>query len=411
MFGMRWQPLSAEANLAQELGKQKAQGAKAYAVNFASDLLGLSDSAASKDTFSAALALAEHSKGGSELFLFQFKQNYALIALNQGLPVPGFDLWGSKQAIADAAKLFTDIQGAQRVRHVGNMEGWPDIQPLSPDTAFADPVDHARITTFQTLRQFLPLLLVAILLGLVYAAYAWYEAEQEAQRRAREVPEDPNVVYERSLNSAWQGLAPSGMGAVQAWSHAIDKQPLQLAGWSLTQIKCRAEKCQLAWQRNYGNYLDFSQAAQSHLGVPSEVDPSKALAEGWVTTDHPTDLTSVTRLERQNLPSVSEARKVLGAQLQDLLLVGATQVVLTEPALFGKQGGNANAAGLRRPVLRGEFKIEGSLWMLKELALPTFVVPEGIELNVLPAKGAEKVERAPTKFVLTGGYFANGSKQ
>lgn len=410
MFGMRWQPLSADANLAQELSKHKAQGAKAYVVSVASDLLGLSDAAPPKGTFSAALALAEqHSQGGSELFLFQFKQDHALIALNQGLPVPGFDLWGSQQAITDAAKLFTDIHGAQRVRSMGNVQGWPGIEPLSPDTAFADPAEYAQVSAFQSLRQWLPVVLLAVLLGLAYAAYAWYEAEQEAERLARSAPEDPNVVYERKLRAALQALAPSGMGAVQAWSDALSRQPLQLAGWTLSQAKCRAEVCQLTWQRVYGNYLDFFNAAQTQLGVKAEVETSKGLKDAGVTTAHPTDLSSVTRLERQNLPMTTEARKTLGAQLQDLLLVGASQVVVTDPTLFGEPGGGL--AGLRKPVLRGEFRIEGPLWMLKELALPAFAVPEGIELNFLPNKGAELTQRVPTKFVLTGGYFANGSKQ
>jgi len=411
MFGLRWQPLSPEAKLAQELSKHKAQGAKAYALTYTSDLLGLSDTAAPKGTCAAALTLAEqHSNGGSELFLFQFGQDHALIALNQSLPVPGFDLWGSKSAITAAAKLFSDIHGEQHVRQVGNVEGWAGIQHLSPETAFAEPVEHAEVKTFQSLSQLLPLVLVALLLGLGFAGYTWYETQQEQLRRAMAVPEDPNMVYERNLRSAMQGLAPAGMGAVHAWSKVLGKQPLRLAGWSLTQIKCRLEVCQMTWRREYGNYLDFSNAAQSQLGSMVTIEKSKELNDSTVSTTHPIGLTEVARMDRQSLPLATEARKLLGAQLQDLLLLGAGQAVMTDPSLFGGQGVGASLAGLRKPVLKGEFKIEGALWMLNELALPAFAVPEGIELNFLPSNSADPQQIVSTKFVLTGGYFSNASK-
>jgi hypothetical protein len=412
LFGLRWQPLSADADLAQELSKHKAQGARAYALTYDSELLGLSDTATPKGTCAAALTLAEHhSNGGSELFLFQFEQDHALIALNQSLPVPGFDLWGSKSAIKAAAKLYTDIHGEQHVRQVGNVQGWSGIQHLSPETAFAEPVEHAEVKSFQSLRELLPLVLVALLLGLGFVGYTWYETVQEEQRRAMAVPEDPNIVYERTLRSAMQGLAPAGMGAIHAWSMAVGKQPLRLAGWSLTQVKCRLEVCQMTWRRDYGNYLDFSNAAQTQLGATASIEKSKELNDSTVSTTHPIGLSDVTRIDRQSLPHANEARKLLGAQLQDMLLLGASQAVMTDPSLFGGQGSGANLAGLRKPVLKGEFKIEGQLWMLNDLALPTFAVPEGIEVNFLPSNSADPQQIVSTKFVLTGGYFANSSKQ
>ena len=413
MFGMRWQPIHDDADLKSLLKKFKADGSGAYVANDTAELLGVSDIAPQGPTYSAALVLsASHSKNVNELFIFQVQNDYVLIALNKGLPVPGFDLVGSKQDIHNAAQLYSNIHGEQHIRFIGNVNWMAAIEPLDPQLAFGDTTEDSQVKSLRQTGLLIPLVLVLGLAGMGFGGYSWYQTQQESQRLARTtVAEDPNIAYEEQLQTALQSLGTTGSGLVDVWNALLETQPSRLAGWDLSVVKCRSDLCEVHWARDFGSNTDFYEAAQSQLGIEPVIEFGKNLQDTKMITSYPIQAVGNAPLDRQQLLSTAEAKKVLGAQLQDLLLLGATNVAITEPSLFGGNRGGGQVAGLQSPVMRGEFMIEGPLWMLSGLAFPSFTVPAGMELTLTPSESGANSGLVKTKFILTGGYFSNGQLQ
>lgn len=407
-FGLQWQPHHG-ANVKPQISHLQQQGYKGYAVSSPADLLGVSDITVPRKTISGALALADrHAQGGSELFVFHADGKHTLVALNNGLPVPGFDMVGLQSEIQSAIQLFRDIRKEQAIRIVGNVRWLEGIEPLSPEQAFANGPAHVCIQPMDRWRtRLLQVGVLGCFVLLCAGAYTLYQ-EQFAAPVAQDMPEDPNLVYERELTQALMRTAPSGSAMLQQWSSTIQNLPVTLGGWTLKSVKCRADACQSEWKRHHGSFTDFSQAAQMALGSAAFETSGKELDNPVVSVMHAVSPTRSERLQRSTLPPVDQAQRTLGALLQDLMLLGARHAVLNEFKLFGSSTA-IPVKSLRAPVLVAEFKLEADLWMLDEIALPQHVIPAGVELQVLIDGSSTQKEAHYGSFILSGAVYANAA--
>lgn len=405
-FGLQWQPYHG-ANFEQQINHLKSQGCKGYAVSSPADVVGVSDIRLPRKTVSGALALADRfSKGGCELFVFDTDSAHILVALNNGLPVPGFDVIGLQSEIQSAIQLFLDIRKEESIRFVGNVNWLEGIETLSAIKAFTDCPGHVCIQPmerWQTQLRRIGLIGLPVLVCL--GAYSLYLFDQEASR-AQQAPEDPNLAYERDVNQALLRTAPTGSALLQQWNATLEALPVTLGGWTLKSVKCRADACKSEWKRHHGSFTDFSHAAQLELGVSAVEASGKELEAAVLSVMHPIQALDSGRLQRQALPHVELAQKSQGALLQDLLLLGARQAVLTDFKLFGSN--TAVPVGhLRAPVLKADFKLEADLWMLDAIELPPYVIPEGMELQISIDGSSGKKEAHYGSFALSGAVFAN----
>lgn len=410
-FGLTWQP-HAGLEFPKQLAHLKSQGFKAYALSVPTDLVGVADVPIRGKTAAAALVLADrHSKGGSELFVFRMDSTCVLLALSDGLPVPGFDLVGLKSAIASAAELFQHIKSGQPVRIAGNVDWIADIERLTPEQAFSDFDNHVRLHRMQDWRALLKgaLAVLAPLCLVGTVSYLWYESEQERLALASQVPTDPNLDYEQALGQALLRVAPTGSGVLQQWTATVKALPFSLAGWTLKSVKCLPDACKAEWQRQYGNYADFSRAVEAHLRTSVVMTPTKDLGDAGVSTLHPIELLQIQRLRKDRLPTSQEAQQIWGGTLQDLLLLGANKAMLGDFKLFGANA--PSPAGLRSPVFRADFRLETGLWLLDEIELPAYVAPESLEIHISfdGSLGTREVKHG--SFILSGAVFANANKR
>jgi len=405
-FGLQWQPHHG-ANIAQQINHLKSQGYKGYAVSSPADVVGVSDISLPRKTISGALALADRfSKGGCELFVFDTDSAHTLVALNNGLPVPGFDVIGLKSEIQSAIQLFREIRKDDAIRLVGNVNWLDGIETLSPIKAFTDCPGYVCIQPMERWQtQLRRIVLIGLPVLICWGAYSLYQFDQEASK-AQQAPEDPNLAYERDLNQALLRTAPTGSALLQHWNDTLEALPVTLGGWTLKSVKCRADACKSEWKRHHGSFTDFSQAAQLVLGVSAVEASGKELEAAVVSVMHPIQALNSGRFQRQALPHVDLAQRSLGALLQDLLLLGARQAVLTDFKLFGTNT-PVPVGDLRAPVLKADFKLEADLWMLESIELPPNVIPEGMELQISIDGSSGKKEAHYGSFVLSGTVFAN----
>jgi hypothetical protein len=405
-FGLQWQPHHG-ANFEQQIKHLRQQGYKGYALSSPADVLGVSDISLSRKTISGALALADrHSKGGCELFVFHADAAHALVALNNGLPIPGFDIIGLKSEIKSAIQLFRDIKKEESIRIVGNVNWLEGMEPLSPNQAFTDCPTHVCLQPmdrWKTVSLQVGLIGFVVLLGV--GAYSLYQTQLSAPV-ANAMPEDPNLNYERDLSQALLRTAPTGSAMMQEWTATIQSLPVTLGGWTLKTVKCRADACKSEWKRHHGSFADFSHAAQMALGVSGYETSGHDLEDPEVSVMHAIHPVKPERLQRPTLPHVDQAQRSLGTMLQDLLLLGARKAVLSEFKLFGSSTA-VPVKNLRAPVLVAEFKLEADLWLLDEIELPHYVVPEGMELQVLLDGSSGKKEAHYGSFILSGAVYAN----
>jgi hypothetical protein len=217
-----------------------------------------------RSMYSAALALAETvSLGGEEIFVFRVDEGrYALVALKNSMPVPGFDLIGDTGTIFEAAQSYLSLPHKNEVRRCGDAELLSGAEFFDLNTVL-NGLDKGqpRVRAIPDVRALLIRAAILMGIGLVvligWLGWTYFEAKEAAERLKREG--DPNIQYERQYENASptvRGLGESGLKAMTAVLYAL---PTEINGWGLTGVTCTLSECRANWARLAGNFSDFDQ--------------------------------------------------------------------------------------------------------------------------------------------------------
>jgi Pilin accessory protein (PilO) len=356
-----------------------------------------------------ALALSEGaSLGGNEIFVLDLGADlFALVALQDSQPVPGFDLVGNQETIKAAADNFLRLPHRTVVRRCGSRDIIPDaeffnFQSILEESDYAEARLKALTDYAKLIRQAMILIAVA---GLVIGVYVYINQLRQAEEEARLQREnDPDVVYEKSFSQAQAKVPPLGENTLKLMLETAQNIPLSVGGWILMQVKCTTEVCTAQWSRQYGSYNDFSAALPADVKkMPNFSFLSKADMATTLVTEHPVaQAVDGKRLDkmRSGLPLADQAQIDFVSQMQDYSLVKLNGSVAA-PALFG---GNGPIGGIFHPVLSGEWTASGDLWQLTELKVPAYALVESFQINQLDQVG----KRTSPTFSLSGRYFVKG---
>lgn len=369
--------------------------------------LGLHQSKQSpRKVHSAAAHLAEtQSQGGIELFVFDFgKELYGLTALHDSRPVAGFDQLGPVREILALAGQFQVQHAGQDIRQVGNAGLLENEETLKISQAFAQPADEARLKALPNYRlRVIVAVGVALILGLSFLLWWWLNMEEiKAAQAKREREQDPNYIYERSIDSALHAIRVPAQVQLQSWRAAIEAVPMVQNGWKLEKINCVPEQCEVLWRRDFGNYKEFYRQPVAGAMGNSESQTGDNPAQASIQTILQVNLPAAgTAPARASLPPLRESLQSLASQLQDMALLpnGAVQLKAAElyPAVPGFK-----AAQITKPVVRGAWSVTHELWSLNDLELQgPALVSEGLLIQ-----RDEKTEE--WIYTLTGNYYAKG---
>jgi hypothetical protein len=382
VLGMEWRLLEPTEKLVRRtLGKLRREGLQWYASRGVQDFVGIcSNIPESKNPmYSAALHLADQwSSGGIELFAFGMpQQRVAVLALNEGRPVPGFDFVGTMSEAQALIEEFEALHQGAAVRRVGDLGLLADEEQLSAQTVFDQPRAETKLKPLPSLKA---LLFTGGLVVMGFAAlaglYYWQIHEREdlllnLPKPGPSKPQDPNPAYLVSANQMVQSLGAQGHFLYQAWLQTTKALPLAHRGWVMTQIECKGETCSADWRRQYGSVEDFytqppPQTSQTqHLSTGND-----ALSQG-LQTQHPAKVkvTAKGYEKATDLPTQSQGFRQLSSWLQDLSLIGVRGVSV-EKALVWQAP--TEGIALKQPLLKGTWSAEIPLGLAPDLVVPPF---------------------------------------
>ena len=422
VFGMDWRLVPPTRRMARVLSLARQEGKRWYALSEMEDIVGYLDTSltARGPHYSAPLQLASRfSQGGLELFVFALRlQRYAVIALQDSRPLPGYDALVDLTVARSMVDEFLAIQRGQPMRLVGNTDWLEGQEAVEPEDLFVNPVPSARLRSMRSSRAMVQgvsaFVLACIALGAsVWGLQQWRESSRLELQRS---PAYQQHFYSEALEKAWASVPAAPNQVLKHWKEVLNPLPLLHRGWALTQVQCDLDRCRAQWSSLFGSVADFLKALPPGASLVTDDAPEAEALVGKITTDHVFSLTATPqRYLREALLDKREARRELGDLLQDLKLLGPSVSRMEPPRLFG---GDQDPAVLVDPVFVGQWSLKHGLWLLTSLQLPEFVrvqslvlelpgykMPEAETAQAENAKTTELLMMEPT-FAISGAYYA-----
>jgi hypothetical protein len=410
IFGLAWRLLPPTRTLARTLKLAKQEGMAFHVLSEMEDLIGVTTAMPKTrgPKYSAAMHLAtKMSQGGLELYAFALpKGAYAVVAINESRPIPGFDFVGPFAPAKELIDEFQAIQAGHPVRGVGNAGLIEGEEHIEPEDIFGEPAKQARIKAMPGTRSTTWLIGLAVLLALGFAGAMYWLQEQRKDVLEEVKREDANPVleYRNSLQNALKALPPAGPRMLKDWLHTIDQLPVVNHGWRLNKVECNPSSCNAQWERVFGSYTDFHSHLPPFTDSVKEVQAGADPLQASILTTHKLPLSAVTSapvaaplLQYSGLPTQQIGLRELSTQFQELSLLGPMKVSLTPPQLFG---GSGNVNQVKEVVASGDWAIEHELWVLPEIKITPYMVTKSLVMNFATDKGQTK-----TTYRLEGSYY------
>ena len=422
--GLRWVPLT-KGEKGKLFNEARAEGERSYCITPDGTQIGFFSSNPGGHgkgrgaLVSLALLLGQNcSLGGEEIFAFHVDtERSCLIVLRDGQPVPGFDVIGSPEVVAERLHTFLQLADAGSVRRLGAPDLLGNVEEIDWDLVLDEVDAKVRLKKIPDIRQILTVLAVsAVLVVAVSGALAYKLARDRkiAEEQAR-IANDPNIVYESRIDGDLGAITGTGQNTLQRMIAGMKQIPLQIRGWRLSKVECTPALCNASWSRHYGNFAEFGQALPpSAMGNPEyDVFKPEDLASARLVTQHRLDGGETgnaasaapappPKLMRATLPLPRAVSTKFFSTLQDLSMVDI-QVKVQPAQLFGGQG---DVNQLVRPVVNAVWTIEGPLWTLDAIALENYVAVDTFTVDLDADKTTAAMEK--TRYKLSGKYYAKG---
>lgn len=218
-----------------------------------------------------------------------------------------------------------------------------------------------------------------------YGAFMAYEQhQQDLQKRAPPVAQDPQVLYEKSANE-YLSVAVAGSQTAGPMTAKINRLPMYHQGWKLEKATCAPETCTLSWNNSDGGtYRSF--AASPLPGLPDSQTSYKEGMSGLestfaITSEGPKGfrMDELPKQEQFVMFFGSKAQEMKGAGLEISLAQGA--VVAMPPTPAGTPPITEQV--LKEKVVEGTWKMTGNWAFYQALAsLPGNMTVELVEVGV-----------------------------
>lgn len=418
VFGMDWRMVPTTRRLSRALTLARQEGMAWYALSEMQDIVGyLKPGAKARGPrYSAPLHLASRfSQGGLELFAFSFpQQRYAVLALQDSRPLPGYDVLSSLEVVRPMIEEFLAIQRGQPIRLVGNTGFLEGQETVAPEDLFAEPVKSARLRGLRSSRAWVVGIGFVLLVSTVMAGGSHLlEASRKATRLDLQTsPAHQQKLYEEGLTRAWAIVPSTASAVLGAWRAALSDVPLKHEGWKLERLDCSPTQCKARWTRLHGSYAEFMGNLPKGAREVDEAAADQDPVLGRILTVHPFGTPATPQAaSHAELPSQKSARRQLADLFLDLKLLGRSTSQMAPVKLFG---GEQNPEMLSNPVYEGQWSLRQELWILPLLELPGFVRVESLVVDLqggTEAAGRAEVENLESQFsgphfTLTGSYYA-----
>ncbi|KAF1037779.1 MAG: hypothetical protein GAK35_03891 [Herbaspirillum frisingense] len=420
--GLRWVPLT-KGEKGKLFNEARAQGDHSYCITPDGTQIGFfssypGDHGKGRGALaSLALLLGKnYSLGGKEIFAFHVDaERCCLVALRDGQPVPGFDVIGSVEMVAERLNTFLQLADVGSVRRLGAVDLLGNVEEIDWGLVLDEVNAKVRLKKIPDIRKIFAVMAVAAVLFVAVSGAIAYKLAQErkiAEELAR-IANDPNIVYETKIDGDLAAVTGIGQASLQRMIGGLKQIPLQIKGWRLSKVECNPSLCNASWSRIYGNFAEFGKALPpSAMGQPQyDVFKPEDLASATLVTQHRLEDAGTgnaasaappPKLARSALPLRNAVSSKFFSTLQDLSMVDIQ--IKVEPAqLFAGQG---DVSQLVRPVVDAVWTIEGPLWTLDDIVLEDYVALDTLTVDLDADKTAASMEKI--RYKLSGKYYAKG---
>lgn len=367
LAGLSWRELLDPSRARQEVNEYAAELKANYLVRLdgsRGSYVGLAQTDGKLPTkgvysLAALFATSPQVSGTALLFmdisLSRDDQVTLLVGVRNGMPHPGFDAVGSRQAMMDLANEFMQLSGSRNVTVYSNTRAFQQSRAIDLSDLIHSNIKAARVSGHSPGRGkwvFAAAIVVATAVGGV-GWYVWEEQKAEEARRAAQ-KQDPNLIYEQMLPGALQSVSVRPRQFADQVLPRIWGMPSAAAGWKVATIECASDVCLTKWGAGVGTNATFSET------FPDAV-PEYDLNGAWLKVSMPVE-TPVLALERGSLPTLRTFLHDTGSKFQ-LWTKAGWRYQLSQPSVFSLPPG-VDAAVIRNPVMTGDWESSGDFWML-----------------------------------------------
>ncbi len=374
IFGLDWVALSGELKERKEVKALAQENAALYQVRHKGEdtvVYGflsrdaLSAEIKKANLVSAAVLLATTEQVATNAIFIEVEaQNAKLAILENGVPSPGGDFYGS---VHEAEEIIRRIQNDayEPFTFYGNYsEVYSNTIPLS----LADLLhngDVAASTLVEIKGDAVKWLGGLALLMLFLCIYFFYNSHQKEQQKIaalklskkNDVVVSPEKLYAESLKIAASDAGiPSSKAAsilVESWA----KQETVLAGWKLVEIDCLPQSCSYLWHINGGNNKTLYDALPG-VSLLYSLDGRSVAYTKNINAQY-------TGLDVNKLPTFNEFQITTAAFIQGLRSIGI-QVSIGQLSVFGASP-DIKLSDIKSPVRFGTLNVSGDLSFLNEI--------------------------------------------
>lgn len=386
VWGMEWRLLAPEESLSNTLKTIKKEGYAWYATSDIEDIIGISKDISNSrlSMYSAALHLTERfSQGGLELFAFALHEDLsALIALNEHRPIPGYDQIGSRVKVQSLIEEFEAIQVGQKIRRIGNNGLLKDEQSISLLDIFDDPNADSSLNRIYQNKHLKWIAAAGGLIATSLAAANYYVQQSHAKEMNANpaVVTDHNPSYIEKTKHKLNSLGPRADTKLQAWMQQLSHLPAQHQGWSLTSVECIELQCTALWQRQYGSADDFFKQLPRDTQSAQEIFKTNDRLSNIIETRHSTKFSDGdSSWSLDQLPHKEEGTRQMSSWLQDMSLLGTSQISLNAPQIWGAE---SDASQLVKPLWAGAWTMTMDFYLSNTVQIPKFAQITKMKLDL-----------------------------
>ena len=409
VFGMEWRLLPPTRTLKRTLKLAKEEGMFQYVLSDMEDLIGVSQDIGGKrgSKYSGALQLASKmSQGGVELFAFALQNGvFAVVALNDTKPIPGFDFVGNEVAAKELIEEFQAIQSGHHIRSIGNTGFMQGEETIEPEDIFGEPSTNAKIKLIPGESKMPYVIGIVVFLLLIFAAAMYWlnERRKEVMQEVQAVEVDAAKEYSVTLQASLKALPQPGPQLLKEWVASISKLPLMNEGWRLTKIECNTGGCVANWEREFGSYKDFNAHLPMYTINVKEIQSGEDPLKVSIQTTHRLNAepkvvnTNKPAFEYQDLPTHQTGVREFASQLQEIAMLKDLKVTMGTSKIFGATGEVKSA---RNAIFSGDWSIEHEIWSLPEIHIAPNVITKNLVVTMTPAK-----DKTMSTYRLEGSYY------
>lgn len=340
---------------------------------------------------------------GPAIYFYPLGERYGLIAVQNGIPIPGMDILDSESVVQRAYTEFLEQNANSTLYQAEEMLEGAVLVPLSDLIEFCGP-DSALKRPPKRIPKSLIFLIVLMICAMAGGAY-WIDLQEreEAAKKAAQV--DINRLYADGIDALLRNEGEPGESVLRRMAQTALQIPTQVDGWQAQSIDCvPSGTCTTLYKRLFGTIEGFKSKSDPKVSITLQTPDSLKAIFTLLDSEDTASTQNRSVITRKSVPSLSDLTATEVPQLQLFKDAGLMAEVKQFANLLPdsvKAQPPALQASVKNPVRRAEYRLSAPLGYLlaPDLRIEEHTVIKSLKLS-------ELFSQANSKFQLEGYIYA-----